>query len=180
MSLFVVALAPAAAIIGMIVAVVLHLLATWADAILIRAYAASLFGGMAASLGIVFVLAPPGQGFWLGLAAFALFGSWWFVFLIFLQCAESSLRVRLLQELEAANGSIPRAELMRRYNDDIIIRVRLQRLADGGAVMEREGRLHMVSPTLLRWARSVRFLKVVLFGHPSEFDWTLARRVEDR
>ena len=160
----------AAAIGGMAVAIAVHLLASRAHASLVKAYGASLLAGLAAGLLVVFLLAPgaplPGKA----LAAFLLFGSWWFVFMNFIQTSVSSLRVRILRELMSAGGACSRMALLERYSDRHLMDLRLDRLLQAGAVVERDGRLFVVSPALRATARFFRALKVIVLGRRSEFE----------
>jgi MFS family permease len=149
-----------AACVGLLVAIVVDVLAGRAGLSRIAAYGISLLAGAVVAL----ALAPAWP-----LTVLALYAPWWFVFLNFTQGLESSLRIRLLREVQAEGGQIERAALLDRYNDASLLRLRLQRLLDGGAVLRHDGRLVVASAGLRAIARFFRLLKRLLLGRDSEF-----------
>jgi hypothetical protein len=73
----------------------------------------------------------------------------------FVNLGETARRVRILRELVEAGGSLPRAELLKRYNAQDMVRQRLGRLLRSGQVVVRDGRYVMGKQTVLRMARAV-------------------------
>ena len=156
---------------GMIAALIGHIFVSRAGAGRIQAYGLSLLAGTVVTV-LLCVLAANREVIDVGIAAIALllFCSWWFVFFLnFVQAMESSIRVNLLREMGANGGSMSRAQLEIRYNDARLVQLRLERLIAGGAVVERDGRLKVTSPSSLRLARIFRLLKMMLLGKQSEF-----------
>jgi len=153
---------------GMVIALVADVAVSRAGGSRIASYGASLLTGFAATLIAVVALTPE-----LSLAPVATavlaYGAWWFIFLNLVQALESSIRVRLVNELRIAGGRMPWSVLQQRYSDSVLLGLRLNRLLAGGAVVERNGRLHVVSPGLKLIAGIFRFLKVSLLGQDSEF-----------
>lgn len=134
----------------------------------VAAYGMSLFIGLLGTLLWLLALATSAS---LGTTLIAVFAycAWWFAFLNLVQALESSLRVRLLEEVRDAGGRIGRSDLAARYNDDGLLRLRLARLHSRGAVVEREGRLFVASSGLKAIAAVFRVLKKALVGRVSEF-----------
>jgi hypothetical protein len=96
--------------------------------------------------------------------------AWWYIFLNLSQAMESSLRVRLVREIDAAGGQLSRATLNKIYNDYALLALRRDRLLSGGALVAREGRLLVASTGLKAIAAIFRVLKLVFIGRTSEFD----------
>ena len=138
------------------------------------AYGASLMGGLAATVMTLLlgarIAAISATGFGDITLALLLYGAWWFILLNFIQSFDSSLRVRLLAMLNDAGGRLPRAELFRHYNDQVLLELRLARLLKQGYVIERESRLFVASRQLKLLALFFRALKVALLRRRSEFD----------
>jgi len=157
-----------AAGIGIVFALVFDVLSSRAGLSRLAAYGVSLAGGAILSIVAVVVLGETTP------AAFAIavlaYGAWWFIALNFIQALESSLRVRLVREVMALGGRIPIARLQARYNDHTLLGLRLDRLRNAGAVVEREGRLFVVSPGLRAVAGFFRLLKKICVGRLSEFE----------
>ena len=100
----------------------------------------------------------------------AIFGFIGFVFFNALNVGESSIRVRILRELLAAEGPMSEADLLDRYNDQLILGSRLERLLEGGQIEKRDGRYFLKATNLLVVARIIRWAKIVLLHRTSEFD----------
>lgn len=158
-----------AAAIGMFVALAADVVVSRAGAARLTAYGTSLFAGLFAML-LATVLLPGGARFdTIGIAILS-YGAWWFAFLNLVQALESSLRVRLLREVRTAGGRLRRSALEQRYNDAIVLGLRLDRLRKSGAVVESGGRLHVASAGLKTIAAFFRFLRLALMGRNSEFE----------
>ncbi|MCC3305335.1 hypothetical protein [Sneathiella sp. HT1-7] len=95
---------------------------------------------------------------------------WWFIYLNLVQAVESSLRIRMLREIEAEGGSVDIDKLKLIYNDDRLIRIRLKRLEKGGAVILKNGRHHLNSGKLEKAAHFFTTLKRLLLNRRSQFD----------
>jgi len=95
---------------------------------------------------------------------------WWFIYLNLVQAVESSLRIRMLREIDAEGGSVDIDKLKLIYNDDRLIRIRLKRLEDGGAVRLKDGRHHLNSGKLEKAAHFFTALKRLLLNRRSQFD----------
>jgi hypothetical protein len=98
-----------------------------------------------------------------------LFCAWWFVFLNFFQSSQSSLRVNILRHIAVNGGRLDRSQLFVKYNDAALIRLRVERLLEGGGIVERNGRYFVVSRGLRAMARFFWLLKMLIMGRPSEF-----------
>lgn len=164
-------LAPLIAMVGMVVAIVAHVVVSRAGAGPLRAYARSLLAGaIFTALACSLALSQSAIDGWVVATTVLLFCSWWFIFFLnILQAMESSIRVNLIREILANGGSIPRARLDERYNDGKLIKLRLERLLAGGVITEREGKLFVTSASSRFLARFFKLLKVILIGKESEF-----------
>jgi hypothetical protein len=106
---------------------------------------------------------------WLSISSQLIFMCGWFVFLNFIQSAESSLRVQILRYIISSPDPISKPVLAEKYSDSKIIGLRLERLIRGKAVVFKDGCYHIESLPLLGLARSFRLLKNIIVGAPSEF-----------
>jgi hypothetical protein len=154
-----------AAATGLLVTVGTHIASLRLRMGLLRAYLICFMCGLLATAAVAGNIAT---STWPLLTAIILFGSWWIVFYAFVGSAETSLRVRILREIIAANGVLPKQELLKQYNDRFLIRIRLARLMDSGALIKCGDRLVVKSIPLRFLARTCRFWKYVVFGRYSE------------
>ncbi len=112
------------------------------------------------TFGLEVVVMIAADGLLYACAAFLYFGV--------VNVGESSIRVRLLRELGKA-GRSEEKELLRTYNDTIILRIRLGRMVRNGQISHADGRYRLQSRTLARIAAAVFGLKMLLLGKTSEF-----------
>ncbi len=78
---------------------------------------------------------------------------------------ESSIRIRILREFtDVYPKGLKREELLRNYNDEKILRTRLDRLVGSGDIVNREGRLWIGSQRsiFLMMERIAQFLRRVI------------------
>lgn len=133
-------------------------------------YKISLASGFA-TLIVVEALTFQAGGPWLLLGDVIMFCAGWFIYLNFVQAGQSSLRVRILLELQTAGtDGLSHDDLHARYNDRVLTRQRLERLISGGAVIRRGGRLRLASPSLSLLIGVMRVLKQLYLSRTSEFD----------
>ncbi len=152
---------------GMALALVGDVAASRLGAGRVASYGTSLLTGFLATLLLVFLL-PDAEWPTVVISLLA-YGAWWFAFLNLVQSLESSLRVKILGAIRASGGQITRPVLATLYNDHRLLGLRLQRLRTSGAIVERDGRLHVMSPGLKAISGFFRILKMLLIGRPSEF-----------
>ena len=82
----------------------------------------------------------------------------------FVNLTVASLRIRILEELAAAGGRLPRAALLDRYGTSSVADLRLARLVAGGHLVERNGRLHTGRLQFLLVARIFDGLRWLISG----------------
>ena len=148
-----------AAGIGMIFALLFDILSSRAGLSRLASYGVGLAGGAVLSIAAVAILAKGSPA--AIVVALLAYGAWWFIALNLIQALVSSLRVRL---------RIPITRLEARYNDHSLLGLRLSRLRGAGAIVERDGRLFVVSPGLRAVAGFFRLLKKICVGRISEFE----------
>jgi hypothetical protein len=93
-----------------------------------------------------------------------------YLFFNFINSGESSIRVRILWELQHAAAPLDEPGLLAIYNDDLILSTRLARLVRSGKVIEHDGRYILHSSILVLMARTMRALKLLIVRRESEFD----------
>ena len=82
----------------------------------------------------------------------------------FVNLTVASLRIRLLEEIREAGGAMPAATLKAAYNSSEVVAVRLQRLVEGGHLVEKDGRLHSGRLLFLIVARIFDGLRLLIIG----------------
>lgn len=88
----------------------------------------------------------------------------------FFNLGESARRIRLVIELhQAGPRGLTLAEVLAAYDARTIVELRLARLRTGGQVVERDGRYVLRGRLMLRAAKALGLMKVVLLGGRSEF-----------
>jgi hypothetical protein len=76
----------------------------------------------------------------------------------------ASLRIRMLQELAESGGEMPVEALTGLYNTEEVIALRIDRLAGGGHLIERQGRFYSGKRQFLIVGRIFDFLRLVILG----------------
>jgi hypothetical protein len=92
-----------------------------------------------------------------------------FLFFNFNNAGVSSIRIRILRELANAGRPLSETELLRRYNDHVILMTRLERLTGGGQVLLSGDRYVLRSRGLVVLFRVMRMLKLLVLRRTSEF-----------
>jgi len=131
--------------------------------------ALGLFGGTSAF---------PSYWHWAG--GLVIYGAGSFTVLCLIAAGETSVRVQILRVLRSAPDGMTMTELDQFYSNRSLLRVRLQRLIDSGAVRKDQGRYYLSSLPLLIIARLFRTARLIIFGVASEFDRASGRHVPVR
>jgi hypothetical protein len=82
----------------------------------------------------------------------------------FVNLTVASLRIRLLEEVRESGGALPAQSLKAAYNSREVVAIRLQRLVQGGHLVEKHGRLHSGRRAFLIVARIFDGLHWFIFG----------------
>ena len=82
----------------------------------------------------------------------------------FVNLTVASLRIRLLEEVGEAGGTMPAATLKAAYNSREVVAIRLERLVQGGHLVEKNGRLHSGRRPFLIVARIFDGLRWLILG----------------
>lgn len=82
----------------------------------------------------------------------------------FVNLTVASLRIRLLEEICEAGGAVSAHALKAAYNSHEVVAIRLQRLVQGGHLVEKDGRLHIGKLPFLIVARIFDGLHWFIFG----------------
>ena len=82
----------------------------------------------------------------------------------FVNLTVASLRIRLLEEIREAGGLLPTNTLKTAYNSREVVANRLQRLLQGGHLIEKNGRLHSGRLPFLIVARIFDSLRWFIIG----------------
>ncbi|MFA4854637.1 MAG: hypothetical protein WC616_04720 [Candidatus Omnitrophota bacterium] len=88
----------------------------------------------------------------------------------FINMGETARRIRLLRELDEAPAGLTQEEMLKRYNAQEIINIRMSRLIHNGQVLLRDGRYYVGSPVMLLISKAIVLMKLIVLGKKSEFD----------
>jgi membrane-bound ClpP family serine protease len=104
------------------------------------------------------------------LIGFGLALMWWFIYLNLVQSVESSMRVRILREFRKRSGATNPDEIKETYNDETLIRMRLERLEQAGAILYSGEEWSLRSRQLEIASKSITIIKKLLLNRSSQFD----------
>lgn len=93
-----------------------------------------------------------------------------FSFLIVVTAGESSIRIRMLREFATFPQGLTLNQLLERYNDIVILELRLERLQSHGKIKLVDGRYFLQSRSLHFIALLFKGLKLLLLKQSSEFE----------
>ena len=82
----------------------------------------------------------------------------------FVNLTIASLRIRMLEEIRAADRPLGKADLLARYDTDTVVETRIERLVRGGHLVDRDGRLVTGRRTFLVVARLFEALRGAILG----------------
>jgi len=112
----------------------------------------------------------------LSLVNLAIYASLSYCYFSFITMGETARRVRLLCELYDAPDGLTREGILKRYNAEEVINIRLDRLLNNGQIILRDGRFYIGSPVVLFISKIIVFLKLIILGRRSEFENSLFTR----
>jgi hypothetical protein len=88
----------------------------------------------------------------------------------FINLGETARRIRLLRELYESPGGLTKEEILRKYNADAIINIRLGRLLNNKQIILHDGKYYSGGPVMLMISKTVIFIKQLVLGKSSEFE----------
>lgn len=88
----------------------------------------------------------------------------------FIQLGQTSIRIRMYSDIAAMPSGMAIEEMKREYNEDALLRIRLQRLIESGDIMERNGRYFITRTRFLHVANIIFTVRRTLLGRESEFE----------
>jgi hypothetical protein len=92
-----------------------------------------------------------------------------FCYLAFLGIGETSIRRRLLDEIQGAASGLSEVDVIRLYNVRHMVDVRLERLVQKGQVIQKGGRYQISSRLLISLGQVVTICKLIVLRKKSEF-----------
>jgi len=87
----------------------------------------------------------------------------------FVQLGQTSIRIRLYSEIAGRPGGLAAGDIALLYNEEALMKVRIQRLLESGDVVERDGRYFIGRRRLVPVAAIIFAAKRLLLGRESEF-----------
>lgn len=87
----------------------------------------------------------------------------------FINMGETARRIRLLRELGEAPAGLTKGDILKRYNAQEIINIRINRLMNNSQIVLRNGRYYVGSPLMLFISKAIVLMKLVVLGKKSEF-----------
>ncbi len=83
---------------------------------------------------------------------------------------QSSIRIRIYAELASNSKGVSCIELLQRYDEDALMKLRIHRLLETGDLIERNGRYFVGRRRLVLLGNFMTALKVFMLGKGSQFD----------
>lgn len=93
-----------------------------------------------------------------------------YCFFNFVNLGQSSIRIRLYDEIGQHPGGIAIADIVREYDEPALMRMRLQRLTESGDIVEKNGRYFVGRKRFVGIAKVIFALKTFILGRGSEFE----------
>jgi hypothetical protein len=93
-----------------------------------------------------------------------------YCFFSFILLGQSSIRIRLYDEIAQQRGGVAIEEIAREYDEPALVRMRLQRLTESGDIIESNGRYFIGRKRFVPFARAIFALKTFILGKGSEFE----------
>ena len=82
----------------------------------------------------------------------------------FINMGETARRIRLLREFDEAPAGLNREDMLKRYNAQEIINIRMSRLMHNGQIILRDGRYYVGSLAMLLISKAIVLMKLVVLG----------------
>lgn len=92
-----------------------------------------------------------------------------YAYFCLINMGETARRIRLLRELYDTPVGLTKEKILKRYNAEEIINLRIVRLLNNGQIILRNGRYYVGSPVMLIISRTIVFMKIIILGRDSEF-----------
>ncbi|MBW1989642.1 MAG: hypothetical protein JRI97_08855 [Deltaproteobacteria bacterium] len=135
---------------------------------LLRSLGAGFALGLAVTTALdLWTLSAHGGDPWILVANVLLFCALGYGYFHFVNLGETARRIRILQEIRKAGGSLSQEELLAAYNARAMVSIRLERLKSKNQVAQRQGRLY-ARPSFLLVAVRIMALFRRLLGLKNE------------
>jgi hypothetical protein len=82
---------------------------------------------------------------------------------------QSSIRIRLFAEIGETSAGVSLQQIARKYDETVLMKLRIQRLVESGDIIHKEGRYVIGRTRLVLLAKLMRALKFVVLGKKSQF-----------
>jgi len=93
-----------------------------------------------------------------------------YCYFTFINMGETARRIRLLRELYDAPFGLTQEEILKRYNAEEVINIRMSRLLNNGQITLRNERYFVSSPIMLSISKILVLMKLIVLGKESEFE----------
>ena len=97
------------------------------------------------------------------------YGALSYCYFNFVNLGQSSIRIRLYAEIAASGQGVSIAEMAREYNEEALMKMRLQRLRESGDIVEKDGRYFVGRSRLVFIGHVIFGAKRFILGKDSEF-----------
>ncbi len=88
----------------------------------------------------------------------------------FANLGHTSIRIRMYSEIAAAPAGVDMLEMAREYDDNALMRIRLERLVESGDIVRDRARYRVGRVRFVRVAAILHAIKMFLLGKGSEFE----------
>jgi len=130
------------------------------------------FSGFAVFLALQFLLSPAikdsSAGFFI--SNLLIYSALGYCYFHFINLGETARRIRMLNEIYHSEGGLSDEDILKRYNSNMIVDLRLKRLLSNNQLSFLNNRYFVKKSLMLYITKAIVFMKLILMGKKSEFD----------
>ena len=93
-----------------------------------------------------------------------------YCFFNFVNLGQSSIRIRIYDEIARQSGGVAIADIALEYDEPALMQMRLERLTESGDIVESNGRYFIGRKRFIAIAKVIFALKAFILGKGSEFE----------
>lgn len=122
------------------------------------------------ALHLILILTVKDSSAYLFIANILIYSALGYCYFHFINLGETARRIRILNEIYYSDGGLTVEEILKRYNSEIIIDARLNRLLANNQLRFLNNRYFIRNSLMLCITKVIVFMKLIIVGKVSEFE----------